>query len=112
VRRVLVSTTSRIHLAGICIMWWGLVPEIAAGKEHLGNLFIDLSFEPELPLLIRLAEVAAASHITGFHQVVRARPQLLLVGIFLDRCKSGYQIGLMIHERLLHARSYLAVMME
>ena len=70
VRRVLVSTTSRIHLTGICIMWWGLVPQIAAGKEHLGNLFIDLSFEPELPLLIRLAEVAAASHIAGFHQVV------------------------------------------
>jgi hypothetical protein len=93
-------------------MWWGLVPEIAPGKEHLGNLFIDLSFEPELPFLVRLAEVAAASHVARFHQVVRARSQLLLVGIFLNWGKPGYQVGLMIHQRLLHARGYLSVMME
>jgi hypothetical protein len=112
-RGVLVSTTSsRIHLTRICIVLWGLVAHLTPGKEHLGNLIIDLSFEPELPLLIRLAEVAAPSHIAGLHQIVRARPQLLLVRIFLYRSESGYQVRLMIHQRLLHARGYLAVMME
>ena len=112
-RGVLVSTAgSRIHLTRIRIVLWRLVTHLTPGKEHLGNLFIDLSFEPELPLLIRLAEVAAPSHIAGLHQVVRARPQLFLVRIFLDRSEPGYQVRLMIDQRLLHPRGYLTVMME
>ena len=95
---VLVSTTSnRIHLTRICSILRGLFTHLTPGKEHLGNLFIDFSFEPELPLLVRLSEVAATSHITGFHQFVRARPQLFLVRIFLDRSEPGYKVWLMIH---------------